>query len=165
MNETNNRDRFANFSHSTLRRIRSEILLDFPSRKRLTQRTSFWRIALGARAGPDFQRQHEHLFSQTRLAERPRGSVCFSRGEDRTEFGQAGPLHLLTVKDCRKNRRRLNCGSNDVLARGRKRRRDHRRTLRSLLDANADREGNPEAGEAIAASADVKLTLEDTFGR
>jgi len=157
MNETNNRDD-RNFSHSTLRRIRSEILLDSITQATDTK-NKFAGLPLGARA-VQISNGNTSTYFLTTFGRATRGSVCSCEVKIEPNLSQA--LHLLNgetiagkIAEGKLVERRLAEGKKpeEII---------EELYVRCLTRMPTEME-TQKLGEAIAASADVKLTLEDTF--
>ncbi len=156
-NETNKSDD-RNFSHATLRRIRSEILLDAITQVTDTK-DKFAGLPLGARA-VQIANGNTSTYFLTTFGRATRGTVCSCEVKIEPNLSQA--LHLLNgetvagkIAEGKLIERRLAEGKkpeeiiDEIYARC---------LTRKPTDAEKQK-----LGEAIAASADVKVTLEDTF--
>ncbi|MDV6032962.1 MAG: DUF1549 domain-containing protein [Phycisphaera sp. RhM] len=156
-NETNKRDD-RNFSHASLRRIRSEILLDSITQATDTK-NKFAGLPLGARA-VQISNGNTSTYFLTSFGRATRASVCSCEVQIEPNLSQA--LHLLNgetvggkIGEGKLIERRLTEGKQpaeivDELY------------VRCLTRKPTDIE-RQKLGEAIATSSDVKVTLEDIF--
>ncbi len=156
-NETNKRDD-RNFSHAALRRIRSEILLDSITQATDTK-NKFSGLPLGARA-VQISNGNTSTYFLTTFGRATRGSVCSCEVQIEPNLSQA--LHLLNgetvggkIGEGKLVERRLAEGKQpaEII---------EELYVRCLTRQPTDTE-KQKLGEAIAASPDVKVTLEDTF--
>ena len=156
-NETNKRDD-RNFSHAALRRIRSEILLDSITQATDTK-NKFSGLPLGARA-VQISNGNTSTYFLTTFGRATRGSVCSCEVQIEPNLSQA--LHLLNgetvggkIGEGKLVERRLAEGKQpaEII---------EELYVRCLTRQPTDTE-KQKLGEAIAASSDVKVTLEDTF--
>jgi hypothetical protein len=156
-NETNKKDD-RNFSHASLRRIRSEILLDAITHVTDTK-NKFAGLPTGARA-VQIANGNTSTYFLTTFGRATRDSVCSCEVKIEPNLSQA--LHLLNgetitskIGEGKLIERRLAEGKKpDEIV--------EELYVRCLTRKPTDAE-RQKLGEAIAASADVKLTLEDTF--
>jgi hypothetical protein len=156
-NETNKKDD-RNFSHASLRRIRSEILLDAITHVTDTK-NKFAGLPTGARA-VQISNGNTSTYFLTTFGRATRGSVCSCEVKIEPNLSQA--LHLLNgetiankIGEGKLVQRRLAEGKKpDEIV--------EELYVRCLTRKPTDTE-KQKLGEAIAASADVKVTLEDTF--
>ncbi len=156
-NETNKKDD-RNFSHASLRRIRSEILLDAITQVTDTK-NKFAGLPIGARA-VQISNGNTSTYFLTTFGRATRGSVCSCEVKIEPNLSQA--LHLLNgetiaskIGEGKLVERRLAEGKKpDEIV--------EELYVRCLTRKPTDVE-KQKLGEAIAASTDVKLTLEDTF--
>ncbi|MCS7466084.1 DUF1549 and DUF1553 domain-containing protein [Stieleria sp. ICT_E10.1] len=156
-NETNKRDD-RNFSHASLRRIRSEILLDSITQATDTK-NKFAGLPLGARA-VQISNGNTSTYFLTSFGRATRASVCSCEVQIEPNLSQA--LHLLNgetvggkIGEGKLVERRLAEGKQpaeivDELY------------VRCLTRKPTDIE-KQKLGEAIATSPDVKVTLDDIF--
>ncbi len=156
-NETNKRDD-RNFSHAALRRIRSEILLDSITQATDTK-NKFSGLPLGARA-VQISNGNTSTYFLTTFGRATRGSVCSCEVQIEPNLSQA--LHLLNgetvggkIGEGKLVERRLAEGKQpaEII---------EELYVRCLTRQPTDTE-KQKLGEAIAASPDVKVTLQDTF--
>ena len=157
LNETNHRDD-RNFSHATLRRIRSEILLDSITQATDTK-NKFAGLPLGARA-VQISNGNTSTYFLTTFGRATRGSVCSCEVQIEPNLSQA--LHLLNgetivgkIAEGKLVERRLAEGKKpeEIV---------EELYIRCLTRMPTEMEIQ-KLGEAISASANVQLTLEDTF--
>ncbi|QDV88836.1 hypothetical protein TBK1r_78710 [Stieleria magnilauensis] len=156
-NETNKRDD-RNFSHASLRRIRSEILLDSITQATDTK-NKFAGLPLGARA-VQISNGNTSTYFLTSFGRATRASVCSCEVQIEPNLSQA--LHLLNgetvggkIGEGKLIEKRLAEGKQpaeivDELY------------VRCLTRKPTDIE-KQKLGEAIATSPDIKVTLEDIF--
>jgi hypothetical protein len=156
-NETNEKDE-RNFSHASLRRIRSEILLDAITQVSDTK-NKFAGLPLGARA-VQISNGNTSTYFLTTFGRATRGSVCACEVKIEPNLSQA--LHLLNgetvagkIVEGKLIERRL--------AEGKKPEEIIEELYIRCLTRRPTETERQQLGEAIAASADVRVTLEDTF--
>jgi Protein of unknown function (DUF1549)/Protein of unknown function (DUF1553) len=156
-NPTNEKDD-RNFSHATLRRIRSEIMLDAITQATDTK-NKFAGLPLGARA-VQIANGNTSTYFLTTFGRATRGTVCSCEVKIEPNLSQA--LHLLNgdtlagkISEGKLVERRLAEGKKpeEII---------DEMYIRCLTRKPTENE-RQKLSEAIAASADVKVTLEDTF--
>jgi Protein of unknown function (DUF1549)/Protein of unknown function (DUF1553) len=156
-NDTNKSDD-RNFSHATLRRIRSEILLDAITQVTDTK-NKFAGLPLGARA-VQIANGNTSTYFLTTFGRATRGTVCSCEVKIEPNLSQA--LHLLNgdtiaskIGEGKLIERRL--------AEGKKPEEILDEIYARCLTRKPTEFEKQKLGEALAASTDVKVTLEDTF--
>ncbi len=147
-----------NFSHATLRRIRSEILLDAITQVTDTK-DKFAGLPLGARA-VQIANGNTSTYFLTTFGRATRGTVCSCEVKIEPNLSQA--LHLLNgdtiagkIAEGKLVERRL--------AEGKKPEEIVDEIYARCLSRKPTDVEKQKLGDAIAASTDVKVTLEDTF--
>ncbi|MCA9137431.1 MAG: DUF1549 domain-containing protein [Planctomycetales bacterium] len=156
-NETNERDS-RNFSHAELRRIRSEVLLDAITQATETK-NKFAGLPLGARA-VQISNGNTSTYFLTTFGRATRGSVCSCEVKIEPNLSQA--LHLLNGEtiDGKIREGKL---VEQRLAEGVKPEAIIEELYVRCLTRKPTETESKKLGEAIAASGDVRVTLEDTF--